>query len=258
LDKVIIERGFIMLNRNFMVCGLVALAMILAGTSCEAPKPWSPMDDQDADVDSSANSSDITEPTETKLNLGDVDQGINIEGRLANADSLPATIMAEAFMHPTKRLDMLTIDIADPVPAQLDIAYTVRATREFADRPVVLRAVVIREETAIHGFNAVLGVAAQENEVNEIVDVFAGLTEMPETMLIRVEAEAHLMPIGTDESTLDAATATSDENTEAIKFNPIRINILTQPGQAEEPAEPEAPAEPAPPIEGPSAPQPQS
>ncbi|MCK5642982.1 MAG: hypothetical protein KAJ19_19400, partial [Gammaproteobacteria bacterium] len=61
------------------------------------------------------------------------------------------------------------------------------------------------------------------------IDLLADLEELPTTMLVIAEAEALLMPAGTDAAKLDPRTAETDESNTATLFsNPIRVNFETE------------------------------
>ena len=59
------------------------------------------------------------------------------------------------------------------------------------------------------------------------VNVLEGLSEVPDTMLIHVRADAWLMPEGTDESTLNPLTDTAPDQV-TIMSNPVRINFVME------------------------------
>jgi hypothetical protein len=171
---------------------------------------------------------------------GDVEQAVCIEVEL-HPDSLSeSSIKMEESRDALERQRQLTLDVSTPFPEHLWLSYRVVCRENFADRPVAFRFRVLaqtgrgdqRKEWDLGAFALVLGANAKKNGFEGKIDALAGSESVPETMLVKVLAEAHLMPEGADESTVDPQTATADDpadKTSAFPYlAPVRINFLAK------------------------------
>ena len=173
-------------------------------------------------------------PDRPPIDLGDVDSGIMILGKLA-PESESATVTADYIETQRSRLSITTITVRAPFPDELFVQFEMASTRDFVERPVVTRVRAYRdEETQLGDEHAyVMGSTARQPEPDAsgvvvprafVVDVMAGLEEAPDTMLVHAEADAWLMETDTDESTLDPFQDTSPERV-SLFSNPVRINF---------------------------------
>lgn len=198
---------------------IVALVVLSA---CKPDKPWSP--DDETGFDPSAPSVSPSEPVVEKINIGDAEQGIWIEGRLV-PESIPESAVNEEVENRRQRLAIVNVTLKRPLPEQLQAQYTVNLTRDFDEAPVVLRANVLVNDTVVGTILEVLGAKARKVKREITVDLLSAFDEVPDTFLAKVEGELVLMPEGTDESTIDPVSATSNSTSRAIQSNPIRVDV---------------------------------
>jgi hypothetical protein len=203
---------------------LVSLVVLLVTLSaCKPDKPWSPDDPQDLNDEDLA-TAPLVVNVEEKTNIGDAEQGLWIEARLTPEAITPGMVNDE-IENRRSRLAIVNVTIPPPVPETLHAIYTVNATREFEKTPVVLRAQVMVDGMPVGSIQDVFGINAREKKLQVTVDLFSAFEQIPDSILATVEGELLLMPEGTDESSIDPATATSTATSKAIQFNPIRVNI---------------------------------
>ena len=190
----------------------------------------------------------VKKPAGTKAahrtNEGDVEQTVGIEAQL-HPDSASDSITLQESRDALERQRLLTVDVSPPFPDHLWLTYTIKCREVFADRPVALRFRIVaqtgrgeqRAEREVGTFAAVLDANARNNGFEGKVDVLEGAESVPETMLVKVLAEAHLMPDGTDETTVDPRTATGEgpaDTTTALPYlAPVRVNFLAKEPAAE-------------------------
>jgi len=203
--------------------------------------------------------------------VGDVEATVDIE-LAPETENLPG-ISAEELRSQKGKLNMLTLEVAPPKPADLWFKILVKTTESFKDQPVALRAKLFREivkgeREELLSFNTVLDEFAATHRrdpggeyfpIEFRADAFQGLAELPESMLLFIEAEVVISPAGTPVAVVDPASYTgSAENTGTILSNAVRINY-SAPAASEPPAEdaPEA-VEPAIGLPTPGAPDAES
>ncbi|MBN2309449.1 MAG: hypothetical protein JXR94_10790 [Candidatus Hydrogenedentes bacterium] len=210
--------------RTFLI-----LALLVALGACKPPPPVPKTDRPDGGAGAEGEAPPVVE-----LNIGDVEQGIDIQARLA-PESASATITAEELGNKRDQVMLLTLKVSPPYPEELWVEYRVNAKRAFAERPVALRArVLVEREREIGSFSLVLGADARKNGFAKKIDILSGLEAIPETMEVIVSAEAFMMPAGTDEETLDPETAVSDESSKAIYQTAVRVNFEPEAAAAAE------------------------
>lgn len=237
------------------------VAIVLTMFSCNLQRPWSPEDDQGLDP-SDLPSVGVDTIAPVKTDIGDAEQGIWLEGRLA-AESADGRITSEEIKNRRDRLAIVNMTVPTPVPDALWIEYEAKVARNFEDTPVVLRvAVVIDDEFTAGEIKAVFGKDAQRTQQTFKVDLFSAFEQVPETFLAAIKGELILMPEGTDETTIDPATATSATSSMAVQGNPIRVTIVpggtteaTPPAESASPADTEAASQDQP-VADPAAPMP--
>lgn len=179
-------------------------------------------------------------PERPTIDLGDVDSGVLLIG-LLEPSAASDTVTADYVQTQRNRLSMATITVKPPHPEQLPLRFEIASTRAFAERPVVLRIRVYRDEVAIGEEAAfVLGkdaaVVATDPSGNPLprmlqVNALEGLESAPETMLIHARADAWLMETGAPEDLIDPRTATSPDRVSLLS-NPVRINFVSEEKQS--------------------------
>jgi hypothetical protein len=170
-------------------------------------------------------------PEEQAIDLGDVDSGVTIDGKLA-PESLAENVTAEYIETQRDTLSMTTITVKEPFPEKVMVEFIVVASRDYVERPVVLRARAYREDTAYDDeYGYVLGKEARSGSDFQnrrfTVDALEGLAEIPDTVLLHARADAWLMPEGTDETTLNSMTDTAPDRV-SLMSNPVRINFVKE------------------------------
>src|SRR5690606_19580354 len=146
-----------------------------------------------------------------------------------------------------------TVDVYQPYPEDLIVTFRVKPERAFPDTPVVIRGEIRVEgiEEPVGTFSGVFGDQAFQKEVTGSVDLMDILNPVPTTALVTGWVEAVLMPEGTDEHSVDVATATAapDRMTTYVG-NPIRVYFHDEPMPEHlkpiETPEPAVPATPPP------------
>lgn len=175
------------------------------------------------------------EPKQPPLDIGDVDSGIFIHGIL-DPDSASETVTADYIETLRGTLSLTTITVREPFPEQLRVRFELKAKRNFAGRPVVIRARAYRGDNEAIGeeYACVMGSDAQ-NPVSGpdkepftpayTVNVLDGLEAIPDTLLVHGRADAWLMPEGTAEGLIDPRSAVSPDQV-PLMGNPVRINFI--------------------------------
>ena len=166
-----------------------------------------------------------TSGAEHEINIGDVEATVRILGTLAPESEAP-NITVQTYEHALV-VDLATITVSPPFPDELKVLFTTRGLRSFGVTPVAVRAKVFVDKKEVYSYALKFGLRAEYERPEEVVDVLAGLETIPDTMLVHVEAEAVLMPEGTNEVSLDPLTATASiERRTTIRSNPVRINFV--------------------------------
>lgn len=164
----------------------------------------------------------------TEDNIGDAEQAVDILVDVAPESAAP-NIESTPLVNMTGRMDLLTLDVAPPYPTELWLKYELRSRRAFSGNPVVLRITTTHDGSGevIDRFTSMIGNAVQPTVSERRVNALQGLDGIPETMLLRIQVEALLMPRGTDPETVDPETAetTPDRRSTAVATPPIRINF---------------------------------
>ncbi len=170
-------------------------------------------------------------PEKPPIDPGDVDSGVTIVGKLA-AESEAENITEEYLETKRDTLSLATITVREPFPEKIIVEFRVLAMREYAERPVIVRARAYREETPFDSeYGFVLGKEATSANSSETrrftVNVLEGFTEIPDTLLIHARADAWLMPLGTDETSLNPMTDSAPDRVSLLS-NPVRINFVKE------------------------------
>lgn len=172
-----------------------------------------------------------------RINIGDVEAAVAIAFTVS-LESRGPQVAVEDIITPNARdsLGMSNVTVTAPYPKTLQASITISSQKDFPNQPVAVRGKVLRKGMEIGTFSTILGEKARRKmkqgpevvpEFSFTVDIFAGLTTMPETMLLHAEAEVFLQDFGTDEDTLDPLTATANaENTAVIYSNPMHVIFI--------------------------------
>ncbi len=200
-----------------------------------------------------------------KLNFGDVEATVNIEVTVKEEDVPLGSSADELRAQYHKKLTSASADIKGLAPTSLMTNIFLKTKTDFTHTPVILRGKMLREieigkREEIYTFTTVIdsptiagGKAPMQPSNYDWefkVDAFQGLSALPETMLLHVEAEAILLEPDTDLASLDIETFPGNiDNSGYLLSNPLRINYVPLVGNA--PAA-EAPATEAPATETPA------
>jgi hypothetical protein len=210
-----------------MIRILLTFAVCLALTACGGSAP------QEASPVGTASPATTSEPDRELFDpvddLGDLEQGIDTEVRIPEADR-PEGAAVRQLEDFRNNITMATVDLSEPFPTSLVATVQVKPSRSFPDPPAVVRVRIKRDDEVLATHEAVVGrMATGSEKAKELtwqVDVLAGLETMPETMLVVAETDLLLMPLGTVEETIDPATADVAATRKTMKpSNPLRINF---------------------------------
>ena len=174
--------------------------------------------------------------TDKSINIGDVEAVVAIEFTIAQESRSPQ-VQVEEVITPNvrKTLGMSNVTVSAPYPEKLVASIKFTSANNFEDQPVAFRGRVLREGTEVGTFSAVLGKYARGRAPRGVVvprmsftaDIFKDLSSKPKSMLLFAEAEAFLLPMGTDEATVDPLTVTATaEFKTAITSNPMRVDFV--------------------------------
>lgn len=166
----------------------------------------------------------VEEGATHERDLGDIEASIKINAVLAGK-SAAANVKADSLINERQELNMTTITVTPPAPAELWVTAVVRCRTGFGDTPVLLRAKVMRDKQEIDSFAFILGADASAATHEYSVNALKDLPAAPETSLLHVQAEFLMFPNGTDPAAIDPATATlPEERIGHMMSNPVRIN----------------------------------
>jgi len=213
---------------------LFAVAALVAG--CSAEKFVTP--------EEKANMTTVMEkgsPVHDVLTIGDVEGNTTVEANIPQELRGVNLKVEELSTRSREVVTMATATVKPPYPESLEVRVVIHCKKQFRERPVAVRGTVYREldnadREAVGTFQTVLGsnaVRYQEKDwlteppLQFSADALAGLDTAPETMLVYAEVEVVLTAEGTDEATLDPATATPPIPADAsvMSSNPLRINF---------------------------------
>jgi len=224
---------------------VAALALwILAACSGEAPTGTEAPGEEAPAAESAPEAADI------EVTAGDVEQKIYTNATIMEPDRGP-TVKVDEVADARGRINLVTVDVYRPYPEQLPVTFRTVSMRNWMDTPVAIRGKVVAEgrpETFAETL-VVYGKEAARNDLETKVDLMQALPEPPDTLLLLWKADAVLLPRGTDEATVDPATATaSEERTTQLMSNAVRVNFHDEPapGAGESAAPAPAPAAAAP------------
>ncbi len=177
-------------------------------------------------------------PVPAGIDIGDVESSIVVAATVP-PEGLPAEVTVEEMKTARDRLALCTVTVRPPYPASLTLRMTLEPQRGFAERPVVLRGAVYRDDAPLSpALETVVGAKgsaapaapvapAAARPLTVEVDLMQGLTPVPDTMLVVGKLDAFLMDAGAPEAGLDPATATSASRT-VLQSNPVRVNFVRE------------------------------
>jgi hypothetical protein len=164
---------------------------------------------------------DVTPP----LDIGDFEASLRIVPVLAS-QSMGPNVKADEMKGLEDRVLMTTVAVAPPFPAQLQVTFRLESSRALARTPVAMRVKIFRDKLPIATFAAFFDPAWFLKPYEQTLDVLAGLSSAPPTLLIHGEADLVMLPPGTDTANLDPNTVTGPPNmTGVVTGNPMRINF---------------------------------
>lgn len=208
-----------------MVLRAVIIVAGAAGLiSCGSPTPTAePAEQLGPTVPGQGNAE--TNPTETRLDIGDVEAHVSVAVRL-HSDSQSGNIVDEEAWSRRQRLAMATVDVGKPYPDELWASVEINSRHAFTTEAVLLTSRVIVAGEEVARFTNVLGADAASRTIRHKVDVLENIDTLPETMLVRVETDATLYLDKTPED-IDPETAERPEEWSAVlQSNPMRVNFV--------------------------------
>ena len=174
----------------------------------------------------------------TTVDISNVEFAVHIKGTLDNRSKAP-NITCDEMVNARYLVDFATITVHPPYPEQLWVMFDVSSTENFAETPIVLRTLVKMDNEEVDSFLTTLGSDARTRLVENSMDVMSKLDGMPDSVLIYAQAEALLLPEGTDLASIDPETVTVPRaSTGAVISNPIKIKFVTEDAAAEEAEQP--------------------
>lgn len=214
-------------KRASRVCLIVVLGALLLGGSCrvrtEPPEPV----DRPITPGAGAGAGAASATPERPVDVGDAEAALKIT--LTIPQPVPANFGVEELKDARGNLDMVTANVAPPYPQKFDVALTVKSSKPFVERPLLVRLSVLRDGQAIESQTVTVSGDATKNPFSYTFDALKGLTSAPATMLLHAQAEIIMLPEGTDVASIDPATVSgTPETTGSRVSNPLRINFTGQ------------------------------
>lgn len=212
---------------------LILVSFLTACGDSQTP-PAAPGQTASDGIPTQVTSAQENELFDLRDDLGDLEQGINIQVTLEAADR-PASAKVDELVDHRNDVSMATANLTAPFPEALWLTVRVKPNRSFPNPPAVVRLHIKRDDETLDTKAAVVGKMAtgldKAAEMTWRINALQGLTEMPDTMLIVAETEMLLMPAGTTEEVIDPMNADVAPSRRTVKpSNPLRINFLRVPG----------------------------
>ena len=159
-------------------------------------------------------------------NIGDVEQAIHVAVEVAQK-SQGVNVKATPLIDQMQRMNFLTLDVSPPPPKELWLNLKVKTRRAFPENPALLHIIIKDGDRELGRFSSVVGKSQTPSVSDYEFNVLEGVPALPETMLVNIVVDAMLMPKGTDEATIDPATATvkPQRRSTATATPPVRINF---------------------------------
>ena len=200
---------------------IILVAFVVAVASCN-PAPARNEAGSSSPERSSSSSPVVAKKT---FDLGDAETSLKLEAKVGAASANPSVKVDETLDF-RKKLVLTAVDVAPPAPKEFWVTFILQSSSAFKEAPVVVRGKVFRDDSEVGAFATVLGADATTKPFKQDVDVVAGLSTAPNTMLVHAEAEVILLPEGTDPATVDPKTVTGTlDTTGSVLSNPMRINF---------------------------------
>ncbi|HOZ46843.1 MAG TPA: hypothetical protein PLO37_02825 [Candidatus Hydrogenedentes bacterium] len=198
-----------------------------------------PMDDQKRDLSSTTGLRSVleTKTVEIPADISRVEFSVNLKVILDPRSAGP-NVASEELVNARYLLDMCTITVKPPHPDELWLMLKYTSQEDFGRTPVVLRTKVFADEKVIDEYTTIIGAGAQREVYERSLELRTKLGEVPETVLIRAQADALLLPEDTDPLSIDPETVTvTPDRMGVVLSNPARINFVAEDGLSGDAAE---------------------
>jgi hypothetical protein len=204
---------------------LLCLLALAAGCKPQGTSTTSPT------AGAGASKSSTAAPEKKPFGIGDAEAAIMADVRVAPESLALPGLKEDPLVNAKDVTNMNTVNLQPPYPPELWLLVNIRINAGFTERPVALRGRIMRDNQPISYFSTLLGAKSHlpaEQTWPRVfkVDALASLQEKPASMLITTELTLLLLPAGTDETTVDPATAeVPEEDMSVLIINPVRINL---------------------------------
>lgn len=151
-----------------------------------------------------------------------------IKGELDDR-SRTAYVTAEELINARSVLDLTTITVKPPCPAELWVTFTVETQVDVSKAPLLLRVNIKQDQNPepVAKFFRVLNDSSKRFSEPFALDLMKLISGTPDSVLLYAQAEVLLLDEGTDFSTFDPEkVAVPKEHRGTIQGNPIRINFV--------------------------------
>ncbi len=176
-----------------------------------------------------------------EIDLGDVEQAFHFNITLPERSKAPnVTVEENADFY--QRVNYTEIHVTPPIPEELWLDVVLRCKDDLKGNPIVLRGKYLVAETQeptqtreVQPFALLFAEKGFREIPQGSIEILQGFDSAPDSICVRVEAEALMLPRDMDLTTVDPATVTTspDRVTEAITGTVVVVNFE----QAETPAE---------------------
>ena len=221
----------------------VVFAAITLLTACGSPvAPAPPSDNSVQGSGAGAGPASSSTQGVVAKNIGDVEQTVFVNLKLAERSRSPR-ILQEAKADALERVRLLTLDLLPPFPEELWLDAECQCREKYDDTPVVVRGTYLIDGRATEEkISIVLAKHSEQTHALPSVELMRLIGPPPDSVLVTLDLEGLLMPMGTDPATIDPWTAktTPDRTSRAVLGTTVRINF--QEAGLGEPAGPAGPA----------------
>lgn len=211
--------------KTFCIPLLIAMLLCSCLPSGQAPSNSQPSSPS-ARSDESAAASTSVKPV--PKNIGDVEQTVFINVKVSDKSKSPK-VLEETKADALDRIRLLTLDILPPFPEELWLDVECQCRENYDETPVVIRGnFAIDGKPTTESLSIVLGERANQTHPLPPLEVMHLIgTPLPETVLISLNLEGLLMPVGTDPASVNPLTAetTPDRTSRAVLGTAVRINF---------------------------------
>jgi hypothetical protein len=207
---------------------VIAVLTLGVLTACEAPAPvevYTP-EGEVRMPDEPAETEELPMVQAGGLNIGDLEQTVHLNIVLSER-SQATNIRVQELTDRLDRVQLLTVLVAPPYPESLWLQPVVDSNNDFSEQPAIFRGVYRRNNVALDSFAQVLSERRRNEYPMPPIDVLAGLSGVPDGLLLEVDLEGVLFPRGYDPAAIaDPAEATSDAVTTALYATTVRVEFL--------------------------------